>query len=290
MKFDMIDDPTYDLECPRGHHFTLDATELEEYIEDDSLHCKKCARIVELCEEVSLECYVCSGVYPVSSLEEARLAEGTPCGHCHDLGGFTFYFMVPGSWPFQLAEYDWSRNPANPKQLRRVGRDDYWEGVVHYCTRKQFVSIFEEQKIRACRTGYFNEPAVCMTETPMEFSSELKVVHGEYGFVFKKSRIIAAGGNPAIYMVPELIRAQARAGGFDLTVKPFINLIRLKALHSGKNHYDFLHEREWRVPKDIDLQKVPPFAIIIPGETTHEKFKGSDREALLAAAMRYQEL
>lgn len=286
----MTDDAIYDLECSKGHRLSVTATELEEYIEDDSLHCKKCARAVELCEEVSLECHVCSGVYHVTSLEEARLAEDTPCEHCHDLGGFAAYFMVPGSWPFRLAEYEWSRNPANPKQLRRVGRDDYWEGVVHFCTRKQFVSIFEEQKIRACRTGYFREPAVCLTETPMEFSSELKAVHGEYGFVFKKSRIIAAGGNPAIYMAPELIRAQSRAGGFDPAVKPFINLIRLKALHSGKSHYDFLHEREWRVPSDIDLRGVPPFAVIIPGETTRAKFKGRDRDALLSAAMCYQEL
>lgn len=286
----MTDEEIYDLECSDGHRFSVDATELEEYIEDDSLHCKTCGKDVELCEELSLECYVCAGTYPVTSMEEARDAAESPCAHCLDLGGGNIYFGVSGSWSFRIAEYEWSRDPANPKHLKRVGREDYWEGVIHFCTRANFVSIFSERRIRASGTGYFGLPAVCLTDTPVDFSAEIKANYGEYGFVFKKSEIIAAGGNPAIYMKPELIEAQRLAGGFAPAMKPFINLVRLKSIHTTKTHYDYLHDREWRVPGDIDLSQVQPFAIIIPGETTHEKFSGSDRDTLLSAAMTYQEL
>ena len=30
----------YELECSKGHRFSVDATELEDYIEDEGLHCK----------------------------------------------------------------------------------------------------------------------------------------------------------------------------------------------------------------------------------------------------------
>ena len=280
----------YELECSKGHRFSVDATELEDYIEDEGLHCKECTRAVDLCEELSLECHVCAGVYPVTSMEEAREAVESPCGHCLHEGGVSVYFGVPDSWPFQIAEYEWSRDPANPKHLKRVGREDYWEGVIHFCSKKNFVSIYTDQRIRASLTGYFNLPAVCLTDTPVDFSAEIKANYGEYGFVFKKSDIIAAGGNPAIYMKPELIDAQRRAGGFAPAVKPFINLVRLKSIHTTKTHYDYLHDREWRVPGDIDLSVVKPFAIIIPGDTTHAKFSGKDRETLLSAAMQFQEL
>jgi len=284
----MPDDAIYDLECTKGHRFSVDATELEDYIDDNGFHCKKCKSPVDLCDEVSLECHICSETYSANSLKEARDAEGTQCGHCSGLG-FRSYFLVPDSWPCRLAEYDWTYNPTNPEQLQRLGRDDYWEGVIHFCTQKEFISIYDDQKIKASGTGYFRVPAVCLTETPKPCSSGLQKVHGDHGFVFKKSRIIAAGGNPAIYMGPKLIARQTRAGGFAVSVRPFVNLLRLSSVHSG-SHYDFLHEREWRVPGDIDLRAVKPFAVIIPGDTVHQRFVGNHRETLLAAAMQFGEL
>lgn len=285
----MSGDAIYDLECSEGHRFSVDPTELEEYIEDDSRPCKRCKRSVDLVDEVSLECHICSEVYLVSSLDAARAADDSECGHCSGLG-FGSHYLVPDSWPYRLAAYDWSCNPANPKHLERPGRDDYWEGVVHLCSQREFVSIYKEQKIKASPTGYFRVPAVCLTETPIPFCSELQQVHGDHGFVFKKSKIIAAGGNPAIYLTPQLIAAQSKVRGFASSVAPFVNLLRLKALHVGKSHHDFLREREWRVPGDVDLRRTRPFAVIIPGGRSGQRFSGPHRETLLAAAMQFNEL
>lgn len=132
--------------------------------------------------------------------------------------------------------------------------------------------------------------AVCLTETPVDECGELTQAHGTYGYVFSKKDIIALGGVPALYLTEGQIKAQERAGGFSPGLIPLITLIRIPSAHPGKRKVDYLHEREWRVAGDIDLKKVVPFGVIIPGRSGYEKFRGPNWEKLMRAAARYEEL
>jgi len=138
----------YELECINGHSCFVDATELESLIDDGDSVCEECGAELELAEEVILECQDCSEEYDVRTLEEARAARDSQCGHCAK-NWFDSDFYVPGSRGDKMAEYEWVRNGANPERLQRRGREDYWEGVIHFCNRQEFISVFEEQTIRA---------------------------------------------------------------------------------------------------------------------------------------------
>jgi hypothetical protein len=217
------------------------------------------------------------------------------CGSCANRG-LSGSFHIPESRFYEIAGYEWHRDGRDRNKLAREGREDYWEGLIHFCKRPEFVAIFEDGRIKAAATGYYchtkasKAAAVCLTETPLDQCKELTDTHGPYGYVFSKRDIIRSGGAPAIYLPVDLIRAQERAGGFAPELIPFVNLIRIPSVHPGKSKIDYLHEREWRVAGDIDLKTVVPFGVIIPGRTDYEKFRGPGWETLLAAASRFEEI
>jgi hypothetical protein len=279
----------YTLMCSNGHPEECTLSELEYHLYQGDPICTRCSTYQELQTNVVLECPICTQVYNAGSFDEVRTVLDTACEQCLEMGDHSSDFQIQGSWGYAIAQYDWSRDGKNPQALERSGRTDYWEGVIHFCTRDQFISIYRDRILRAQPTGYFTLPAVCLTETPIASSRELQQRHGEYGFLFKKSQLIAIGGNPAIYLAPEILRAQETVGT-HAKLKPFVNLLRVGSLHPDSTHYDFLHEREWRVPHDISLDQHAPFAVIIPGSTSAAKFSGQDWGFLLDAANEFSEL
>jgi hypothetical protein len=186
-----------------------------------------------------------------------------------------------------------------PGDLRVTGvnRIGSFGRVVHdearYNTKKQKARIFGAIQLP---TGFYvhTKPklarAVCLTEAPIDECGELAQTHGAYGYVFAKKHILGVGGAPAMYLTEAQIRAQERRSGFAPGLIPLVNLIRIPSAHPGKRKVDYLHEREWRVPGDIDLKEVIPFGVIIPGRSGYEKFRGPDWETLLRAAAHYEEM
>jgi hypothetical protein len=87
-----------------------------------------------------------------------------------------------------------------------------------------------------------------------------------------------------------MIRAQQRAGGFANMVRPYVNVVRTKKIDPAKPRYDYLHEREWRVPSDVDLSVYKPFGVILAEPNTPGRFGGVDGDIIFRAAASYGEL
>ncbi|WP_143178126.1 hypothetical protein [Cystobacter ferrugineus] len=253
----------YEVKCKDGHSQVLTATELEQLIRSSEHECPDCKNPL-LTSNLGLECFICSSMFTVSSLEEAEDTIDTGCMDCDERGFHEDSIHINNSWGYFENVYQWRRNNnLDEEHLRRKGRTDFWEAVIHFCKPHEFASIYKEGKIKAGKTGYFGVPAVCLTEIPLGNWKDLRVRHGDFGFVFLKRDLIAAGGGPAIYLSDELIRAQKTNGGFCEEIRPFLNLLRISSVTPGKLRHDFMHEREWRLPNDLLLENTQPYAIIV---------------------------
>jgi hypothetical protein len=150
----------------------------------------------------------------------------------------------------------------------------------------------EEERIRAQNTGYFGVPAVCMTEAPVHFNEEFLHRYGSYGIVFRKGDVIRAGGGPAVYLLDCILEAQKEYGFHD-KFKPFLNVIRLPGIaprEKVKKKVDYLHDREWRFPTDVEFAKLSPLAVILPPESGLSTFSGPGGKALLKIAWKFKEI
>lgn len=257
----------YELRCPKDHLLKLNASDLEAFLDDGDWGCPKCKKSLDLDGEVSLRCHICDMVYPVSEIEEAKDTIDGRCPPCEERGFTECSIHVPDSFYERKAMYEWMRNGKDISSLDRKGRTDYWEGVVHFCKAEEFASIFKDGRIKAGKTGLYNLPAVCLSEATAGGWDELKSRHGDFGYIFRKRDIIVAGGGPVLYMSPDLIKTQV--GGFSDQIKPFVNILRIPSVTPGKSKHDFLHEREWRLPRDLMFSKVRPEAVIL-GEFTKD--------------------
>jgi hypothetical protein len=100
--------------------------------------------------------------------------------------------------------------------------------------------------------------AVCLSEIPLSFvhlfantpsEENEKGKYRFYGLAFSKRAIFGAGGRPVIYL-PD------NEGEWI----PDDQKWRHVRFEFGK--VDWTHEREWRVPADLDLTKVPSYALV----------------------------
>lgn len=285
------EEQTFVLACPRkGHELRIDATAMEDWLYDFDFLCPVCweskrrTKLELIDGDLRLECVVCDEVVEAHDFEEASSVLSEGCGPCFDRGFGSGYLHFRGSWGYHYAIYDWTRNGRSCDGLTREGRTDYWEGVVHFCKPDEFVSIYRQRKIKASPTGYFGVPAVCLTEATRENWNELQATHGGFGFIFKKRDILAAAGGPALYMTEDQIACQRRLG-FAKEVKPFVQLLRIPSIWKGKKRSDWLHEREWRVPADIDLDVITPYAVVIADYRPSRDWK-----AVIEAAREFEEL
>lgn len=246
-------------------------------------------------ENLKLICYICDADIEFFDLESAKMMLDEKCGSCagHPTWDADFYSIeVAGSWSEYYRGYDWSVNRRSEKELQREGRTDYWEGVVHFCTADEFISIYHDRRIIAYPTGLYYKKcpdlskSVCLTEATQSNWDEIKKVHGKYGFVFRKRDIIGLNGSPAIYLPQKLID-EIKASGAEVPdlMKPFVTKLKLQKDNKGSRQ-DFLHEREWRVPCDISLDDVAPFAVTFPSHPPNLP----DEESILRAAVEFREI
>jgi len=281
-----------DCDNPQSHLFT--PTEFEEFISDGQFECDTCGEEMSA-EGYRIECFLCDMEFEGYSLSQIPLLLEERCASCagREEWDAEFYTIrIAGSWTTEFEMYDWFMSPKAGEDLKRKGRTDYWEGLVHFCSAEEFISIYRDRRIKAASTGlyYKRNPdetkAVCLTESTISNWQEIKDTHGEYGFVFRKSEIIRLDGAPVISLPQSVIDEMKRRGeAIPQTLWPYITKLLLPSPTSQRK-IDFLHEREWRVPQDICFEDVQPYAVVFA-----KKRPGIDGEELiLQAAREFQEL
>jgi hypothetical protein len=119
-------------------------------------------------------------------------------------------------------------------------------------------SILKSKKILASRLPWNNKKAVCLTECPWGSLLAHAKTYSPYGVGFKKEFVFAKTGGPAFYVRPDLYEQQKWDDEVHKFVTPFWPEYRPEALKNFgamKNRtVDYSHEREWRVPTDLDFE------------------------------------
>jgi hypothetical protein len=282
------------IDCSEPQSLSFTPTEFEDYLEEGEFACGSCGEEMSA-EGVRIECYICDAEFDDYNLSQLPSLLEERCNNCagREEWDADFYSIrIAGSWSSEYDIYDWTANGKQISSLEREGRTDYWEGLVHFCSAEEFISIYRERRIRAASTGLYGKrnpnktKAVCLTEATMPNWDELKKAHGNYGFVFRKRDVIGLQGTPAIYL-PQSVIDSMKAKGESLpeTLWPYLTKLKLPTEESAGKH-DYLHEREWRVPQDISFDDVAPYAV-----TFSKRRPGiEDEELILQAAREFQEL
>lgn len=281
----MTEENEYLVNCENGHELSLSLSDIEEILENEL--CPECEGKIESIEpdDFSVECLSCMWENFVDwEAAGSHLVLGCPrcSGTVYLVGSFAYEIALNEP---ELKEYTYSLTT-------RKGRPDYWYFLTHFCKRDEFVKILDGNIIQAKQTGYFNVPAVCFTHVPLSFTKEIRKRQGEYGIVFREKDIYGYGGQPAIYIRENLLIIQNSLQGFSDYLKPFINLIRTPEINSDgeKKIYNFYHEREWRVPKDVDLNILQPLGLIYPEGDNYLKYSGPSWDKLIKYASKFGQI
>jgi hypothetical protein len=126
---------------------------------------------------------------------------------------------------------------------------------------KVLVEILESGIIRGSGNVGFvkgNRPAVCLSEIPLsalrDFTSPpvemSKTRYRPHGILFAKQAIFKAGGRPVIYLPDD-------EGDWIPSDQKWRH-VRFEA-----GSVDFTHEREWRVPDSLDINRFAAFYVIV---------------------------
>lgn len=281
-------------DCVGQQSLSFTPTEFEDFLEEGEFNCDSCGNEMSV-DGHQIECYICEVEFDDYSLSQISLLLDERCESCAGRPEWDadFYSIrIAGSWSSEYDIYDWSASGKQASVLERKGRTDYWEGLVHFCSAEEFISIYRDRRIRCSSTGLYNKKhadkskAVCLTEATIPNWDELKVAHGEYGFIFRKKDVIRLDGAPAIYLPQTIIDGmKSRNEQVPETLWPYLTKLQLPTAAS-KQMQDYLHEREWRVPRDIDFESVTPYAVTFAKRRPNVE----DQELILEAAREFQEL
>lgn len=280
--------------CSDGHERQVAIDDLEEILDYETCPVEACGSSLAAIEPsvIQMECIEC-GWEEQCDWRDAIIWLWSKCPRCQSNTQTSGDIRIVGSHSHAVGEYQNFCEHADIKPYLRNGRDDYWELIVHYTSRKNFLEIIENQKIKAMPTGYFRIPAVCLTDAPSKFSHEFKHRYGPFGIAFRKRDIISEGGGPAVYLIDSVIEEQKKSYGFAPSLLPFINVLRIPATapkQSKAKKVDYLHDREWRYPGDIDFKLIEPVGIVLPEGIPPDKFRGPDGKKLISIAWRYKEI
>lgn len=140
------------------------------------------------------------------------------------------------------------------------------DSITAMTAKERLFSILQEQCVKATRMPWTNKKAVCFTECTWPSLLGHAQRYSPYGIGFKKEFLFVAGGGPAFYMPPHLLKRQKDHVGpskvpfdpelysFLTPFAPFYAPQSYKDEHwNGKTPVDFSHEREWRVPHDLEF-------------------------------------
>jgi len=172
---------------------------------------------------------------------------------------------------------------------------DMSEYVVHFCrTREALIAIltsaaidgrtpfgwareFEQERDSARQRGeklhfYPTQKSVCLSEVPLDLLDRLIARRGPWGLGFTKQSVVSDGGAPVWYVEKDTTLASALEGlQYSLTtprqredwhrLTPFID--KVGEFPDG-TVYRFEWEREWRVPRRLDLDVGCPAFLFAP--------------------------
>lgn len=117
----------------------------------------------------------------------------------------------------------------------------------------RLMSILEGRKIYDSPMPFVptQARAVCFTECIWEGLAGLSDQYSSYGIVFSKRMIFDLGGGPALYVRGD---AMVSVGNeIPVLVHPFIVPFDPDAKMRPGVPLDWLHEREWRLPKPLEF-------------------------------------
>ena len=281
----------YKIECLNRHIIDVNESELDEILEFNL--CPQCDGELKRVdpENIDVGCTMC-GWEESTPWQEVGNYVYTGCPNC---GRYIpdSNVHVLNSFFYKTYEYLDHAQIKDTEGFKRKDRPDYWEILTHFCSRDEFISILNDNQIKASPTGYYKKDAICFTETPIVYASEIRKKHGDYGFSFEMNSILENGGQPVIHITDNLRHKQEYGKGFAEELKPFIQLLRIPQIapiYANLKRYNFMYEREWRLPNDLDLNEVKPVGIILPEGYDSSKFSGTGWEELLNAAYHYREI
>lgn len=200
---------------------------------------------------------------------------------------------------FLYSRYLWQVQRTSANKMLSIGRNDFWEYLIHFTSSKRINEIKESDSICAKQTGYFSRTkgyggkslSVCLTEAPATVSDDFFKKFGSVGFVFRKSDLIHLGAQPIIHLSEKLIKTQIASKGFDDALVPFVQLYRPPKQHGAAKPYDYVFEREWRVPDDINFEDVKPVGLLFERKPTTGFFPDKRNWiAKLEMALKYGEI
>jgi len=274
--------------CPCDYLELLTPSEFEAALYDREFRCPRCRNELNF-SGLELRCFACKRETHWGTLHEVRVLLRKPCIACSQpfSSSAPFTLQIAGSWSELLKALQISDREKRVQSLMPHGRSDYWEGVVHFCDASEFVAIYKDRRIRAASTGLYmkrnpeSTKAVCLSEsTPLNWS-QISKQHGAYGFVFRKSDVVQVKGAPVIYLPEptiELIKKDRQQ--IPRALWPYLSKLAFPSESQPQKRHYFIHEREWRVANDLQLDRTRPFAVTFPPERPHI----DNEESILYAA------
>ena len=97
-----------------------------------------------------------------------------------------------------------------------------------------------------------NPRAVCFTEGIWEALVDLSDRYSPYGLVFSKRLIFRKGGGPALYVRGDMLKSSM--GSLPRELGPMIAPFDPEGVLVKGTTLDWLHEREWRLPEQLEFQ------------------------------------
>lgn len=117
--------------------------------------------------------------------------------------------------------------------------------------------ILKEGRLIAAPTGYYvhttSPKSVCFSELSLRGLTQHALRYSHFGLAFLKGWIEERGGGPALYVREDLLKHER----LPIAIQPFVNKISL-------GNWDFHHEREWRVPGDVEFRHADVHVIYAP--------------------------
>jgi hypothetical protein len=174
--------------------------------------------------------------------------------------------------------------------LEKISRPDFSNGLIHFTrervgTRKHFEQLDAPEKINqqnisplkvlaeilrdgrihgSNNAGFIkgNRPAVCFSEVPLSsarYFIETKR-YSPYGIAISKRAAFSMGARPVIYL------PDAEGGWIPAEEK-------WRQVRFEHGTVDFTHEREWRLPGDLNLEKLPGFYALVWNPTDANRLR-----------------
>lgn len=150
----------------------------------------------------------------------------------------------------------------------------------------RLISILDSHTIRSSKMPWTGVKAVCFTECPWPSLMSHTKNYSPYGIGFTKQYIFARHGAPAIYMRSDHFSRQIKKGFDEQTmplITPFSPSYRppyMKKAKYDKGDCDYSHEREWRVPHDLNFKYSQVQFVILDTYEDMAKFPAKLKDAI----------